>query len=168
MKSYINPKIEKAVKSKIHGLCLIAKDTILKNEVIAVKAGHILTLAEVEKLPFYDKHPELQITDKFFISPITDEEFLESMVYINHSCEPNIGMLGNIVGIAMRDIKKGEELVQDYATIDAREYKFKCHCGSNNCRGLITGNDWKIVNLQKKYEGYFSSYIAEKIRKEKL
>jgi hypothetical protein len=36
-------------------------------------------------------------------------------------------------------------------------------CGSPNCRGLITEEDWKIPELQKKYDGYFSWYLQEKI-----
>jgi uncharacterized protein len=164
MKSYVNPKVKKGSKSKIHGSGLLAKETIFKGEVIGVKAGHILLLEELQKLPFFNRHPELQITETLFLSPITEEEFLESMMYVNHGCEPNIGMMGNIVSVAMRDINKGEELVLDYATINSRDYEFTCSCGSSNCRKIIRGTDWQIPELQEKYGNYFSSYIIEKIK----
>jgi hypothetical protein len=52
----------------------------------------------------------------------------------------------------MRDIKKDEE------------YSFKCTCGSSNCRGVVTGFDWKIKELQDKYYDYFAAYLKEKNR----
>ena len=52
--------------------------------------------------------------------------------------------------------KKDEELTVDYAFIDNEEYSFECACGSSNCRGTITGYDWKIKQLQEKYYDYFA------------
>ena len=40
------------------------------------------------------------------------------MLFINHSCEPNVGFAGNTVLVAMRDISPGEELTTDYALFD--------------------------------------------------
>ena len=40
------------------------------------------------------------------------------MLFINHSCEPNVGFAGDIVLVAMRDISPGEELTTDYALFD--------------------------------------------------
>jgi len=40
------------------------------------------------------------------------------MLFINHSCEPNVGFAGNTVLVAMRDISPGEELTSDYALFD--------------------------------------------------
>ena len=46
---------------------------------------------------------------------------------INHSCEPNCGLLGQMLLVAMRDIARGEELCFDYATCDASDYdEFRC------------------------------------------
>ena len=36
-------------------------------------------------------------------------------------------------------------------------------CGTPSCRGLITGGDWKLPELQERYAGFFSSYITRKI-----
>lgn len=44
---------------------------------------------------------------------------------------------------------KDEELTVDYAFIDNEDYSFKCTCGSTNCRGTITGFDWKIKEFKK-------------------
>lgn len=57
----------------------------------------------------------------------------------NHSCEPNCAYDGLNV-VALRKIKKGEELTLDYAQfLDKNMEPFHCNCGSPNCRGLIMG-----------------------------
>ena len=37
------------------------------------------------------------------------------MMRVNHSCEPNVGMGGNVLLVSMRDIAAGEELTIDHA-----------------------------------------------------
>ena len=76
-------------------------------------------------------------------------------------------MHGEITFVAMRDIEKDEELTVDYAFIDNEDYAFKCTCGSPDCRGTITGYDWKIKELQEKYYDYFAQYLKDKINEER-
>ncbi len=64
----------------------------------------------------------------------------------------------------------GEEITLDYGMVlyqskYAKRYKIKCKCDAKNCRGFITDNDWKIPELQKRYDGYFQWYLQEKINK---
>lgn len=87
------------------------------------------------------------------------------MIFSNHSCEPNIGVQGQIVFVALRDIEAGEELTHDWATTDDDTYEMDCKCGSPTCRGVITGQDWRRLDLQAKYAGYMSWYLMEKIRR---
>jgi D-alanine-D-alanine ligase len=56
----------------------------------------------------------------------------------NHSCEPNTQYEGLNV-VAIKPIKKGEELTLDYATfLDGEMESFVCNCGSVNCKKIIT------------------------------
>ena len=87
------------------------------------------------------------------------------MIYSNHSCEPNVGVAGQIVFVALRDVEAGEELTHDWATTDDDDYELECNCGAGVCRRVITGQDWRRKDLQEKYSGYFSSYLAEKIKR---
>ena len=67
--------------------------------------------------------------------------------------------------MALREIKAGEELMFDYAMTDGGPYdEFECYCGSSNCRKKITGADWKLPELWDIYEGYFSPYLARRIK----
>jgi len=43
-------------------------------------------------------------------------------------------------------------------------YEMECQCGSEACRKLITGADWRKLELQQKYDGYFSWFIQRRIR----
>ena len=97
------------------------------------------------------------------IAPVTGEEQEGSMLYSNHSCDPNIGMRGEITFVAMRDIRAGEELTHDWAMTDDDDYSVECKCGAPNCRGMLTGKDWQRPELQARFAGYFSVYLARKI-----
>ena len=66
---------------------------------------------------------------------------------------------------SIEDIEVGEELTFDYAMTDASKYdEFECACKKPNCRQKISGSDWQNLELQKKYENYFSSYISKLIK----
>ena len=60
---------------------------------------------------------------------------------INHSCDPNCGIRNENQLFALRDIKNGEELSYDYSTTVPKYkswWKMRCHCGSKNCRKIIS------------------------------
>src|SRR5438105_11001633 len=161
--SYCSPKTEMH-ESKIHGRRLFAMADIAKDEVAAVKGGHIVDRKTLhEKITPRLGPVEIQIDDDLFIAPVTDEERDVSMLYSNHSCDPNLGVRGEITFVAMRDIRAGEELTHDWATTDDDNYSLECKCGAPNCRKNLTGKDWQRPELQKRYAGYFSAYLARKI-----
>jgi hypothetical protein len=161
--SYLSPKTE-VRESRIHGRGLFARREIAKDEVVAVKGGHIVDGKTLrEKVTPRLGPVEIQIDDDLFIAPVTDEERELSMLYSNHSSDPNIGVRGEITFVAMRDIRSGEELTHDWAMTDDDDYCIECNCGAPNCRKTLTGKDWQRPDLQKRYAGYFSAYLAHKI-----
>jgi SET domain-containing protein len=162
--SYRSPKTE-VRESTIHGRGLFATAEIAKGEVVAVKGGHIVSREQLREQVTPRLGPaEIQIGDDLFIAPVTNEEREGSMIYSNHSCNANLGMRGEITFVAMRDIRAGEELTHDWATTDDDNYTVKCNCGAKNCRGTLTGKDWQRPELKERYAGYFSAYLAEKIK----
>jgi hypothetical protein len=161
--SYLSPKTE-VRESKIHGRGLFAIADIPKDEIVAVKGGHIVDRKTLrEKITPRLGPVEIQIDDDLFIAPVTDEERELSMLYSNHSCNANLGMRGEITFVAMRNIRAGEELTHDWAMTDDDDYSVECNCGAPNCRRILTGKDWQRPELQKRYAGYFSAYLARKI-----
>jgi hypothetical protein len=161
--SYLSPKA--AIKeSPIQGRGLFAQALIAKGEIVCIKGGHIFnreTLREAQKTL---GPAEIQIGENLFIGPLTEGEREGSMIFSNHSCDPNIGVQGQIVFVAMRDIPAGEELTHDWAMTDDDDDEMACNCGAPNCRKVITGQDWRRKDLQEKYVGYMSWYLMEKIK----
>ena len=60
--------------------------------------------------------------------------------FLNHSCQPNCRSTGFDLEIAVRDIQPGEELTDDYGSLNV-DYEFECRCGSPECRGTIRAAD---------------------------
>jgi uncharacterized protein len=158
--SYLNPKCE--ARDHANGGCgVFARDVINKNELVSLWGGRIVFKAELDpSMPRFTQRV-LQVDEDLYL--LTAEE-PEPNDCFNHSCNPNLGFFGQIGLVALRDIKAGEELVFDYAMSDGGPYdEFECCCGSLNCRKKITGNDWKLPELWKRYDNYFSPYLARRI-----
>ena len=149
--------------SPIEGRGLFARTAIAAGEIVAVKGGHVLSRAEWRALEPALGPADIQITEDLVIAPSTREQREGSMLFTNHSCDPNIALQGQIVFVAMRDIRAGEELTHDWATTDDDDYTMTCRCGSTRCRGTITGKDWMRKDLQDKYRGWFCWFLQRKI-----
>jgi len=160
--TYFSPKVEKRA-SLINGRGLFATAAIAKGEVVVVKGGYILTREQRDSIREELGPSEIQITEDLFIGPTTSAEREGGMMHLNHSCEPNLGVQGQVVFVARRDIVADEELTIDYAMTDDEPYEMECQCGSEACRKLITGADWRQTELQKKYDEYFSWFIQRRI-----
>jgi hypothetical protein len=163
--SYISPKaIVQA--SSIHGRGLFAIAPIAKGEIVCIKGGYILTRDVLSTMPEWYGRADIPIADDLYIGPFCQEEREGSMIFSNHSCEPNIGVQGQIVFVAMRDIAAGEELTHDWATTDDEDYRMECRCGAATCRKIVTEKDWQKPELQEKYTGYMSWYLAKRIQRQ--
>lgn len=162
MFSYLNPKCE--ARDHPEGGCgVFANDMIPNGELVSLWGGRIVRKDELDPSMLRFTQRVLQLDENLYI--LTAEE-KEPNDCFNHSCDPNLGFFGQIGLVALRDIGLGEELTFDYAMSDGGPYdEFECYCGSLNCRGKITGNDWKLPELWNKYKGYFSPYIARRIEK---
>ena len=129
--SYLSPKTEVG-ESPIHGRGLFAVADIAKNEVVAVKGGHIVDRETLQREITPTLGPvEIQIGDDLFITPVTQEERELSMLYSNHSCDANLGLHGEITFVAIRDIRAGEEVTHDWAMTDDDDYLVECKCGAS-------------------------------------
>jgi len=163
--SYISSKA--AVReSRIHGRGLFAIEPIAKGEIVCIKGGHIFNRDTLQQVQQSLGPAEIQIAEDLFIGPLSEQEREGSMIFSNHACEPNIGVRGQIVFVALRDIEAGEELTHDWATTDDDTYELECKCGAPTCRKIITGQDWRRKDLQEKYGGHMSWYLLEKLARE--
>lgn len=60
--------------------------------------------------------------------------------FFNHSCNANCLSVGYDFELAVRDILPGEELTDDYGTLNPGE-PFPCACASSACRGRVLPDD---------------------------
>lgn len=107
----------------------------------------------------------IQIADNFSLGPKAGEESGADMV--NHSCEPNLGFVGQVFLVTLRDVVPGEELCFDYAMClgGIKPYRFSCKCGTASCRKTVTHQDWTIPELQSRYAGHFQWYLQACIQR---
>jgi uncharacterized protein len=162
--SYLSSKTT-VKESPIHGRGLFAIAPIRQGEMVAIKGGYVFTRQKLQEIEKSLGPAEIPIADGFFIGPLSPHEREGGMIFSNHSCDPNLGVQGQIVFVALRGIEAGEELTHDWAMTDDDTYEMVCHCGALNCRGVVTGQDWRRKELQEKYGNYMSWYILEKIKK---
>jgi hypothetical protein len=60
--------------------------------------------------------------------------------FVNHSCNPTCRSAGYDFELAVRDIVPGEELTDDYGSLNL-EYDFNCSCGLPGCRRQVRPDD---------------------------
>jgi hypothetical protein len=160
--AYLSPKAV-VRESPIHGRGLFAREPIARGEIVAIKGGYVFDAATRRAVERELGPAEIAVADGFFIGPRLPDEREGGMIFSNHSCDPTIGVQGQIVFVALREVDAGEELTHDWATTDDDDGEMTCRCGAAACRGTVTGQDWRRPDLQEKYRGYFSWYLQRKI-----
>jgi len=129
MSSWFNPKTEKR-GSPIQGRGLFAHEAITAGEIVAVKGGAVMDSAAFARLRAEVSPAEIQVEDDLYIAPGSADEVEASLLCLNHSCDPNVGVRGQITFVAMRDVPAGAELTIDYAMIDGDpQERMTCACG---------------------------------------
>ena len=119
-------------ESTIHGKGIFALKDIKKGEIISIIKGprkFKINRSAKDALA----HPDwVGFKMHHWIDPIPPYK------YLNHSCNPNCGIKGKVETVALKNIKKGEEVVIDYSIIEGDvRWRMKCHCGQKNCRETI-------------------------------
>ena len=115
-------------KSKINGKGVFVKRDFKKGEIILRWNPKILNKLKAGKLTTKQKHYLYQEKNKYLLMQSPEK-------YVNHSCDANT-MVKNKYDIAIRNIKKGEEITSSYAKIN-----FKCKCGSKKCQDNLNTLD---------------------------
>lgn len=90
--------------------------------------------------------------------------------YLNHSCDPNIGIKGKVMMHALRPIKAHEELTIDYATIEGDERwqldgGVPCNCGATNCRKEVRSIQFLAEHIFNRYLPYIPHYFQRVYRR---
>lgn len=121
-------------KSRIHGKGIFANRDFKKGEIVTRwDKSNDLTRTEIRKLPKHLRNHICEIEGgKYIIQK-------KPYCYVNHSCKPNTKE-GKGFDIAIRNIKKGEEITSNYGKSYFGE-TIECECGSKSCKKKIFGID---------------------------
>jgi hypothetical protein len=159
--AYLTDKCEVRNRNVAGGRSVVARAVIEPGELVGVWSGRIVRGDELDALPEEIRRHTVQIEENLFLASISESEPPD---FINHSCEPNAGLDGQIAIVALRRILPGEEVTIDYAMCDGSPYdEFDCACGSSLCRGKVTGDNWRDPLLWERYAGHFSPYLQRRI-----
>lgn len=160
--SWIDPRVERR-RSEIEGFGTFASAPIRAGEVVFIFGGDLFTDEDIAGGKVL-KHSYIMVAEGQYLghsvkAGITVDDFL------NHSCRPNVWMLDEVTLVAMRDISAGEELAIDYVMYLEEDWTapWHCHCGTPDCRGQVSGQDWRRPELQARYRGHFSPFVEQKI-----
>lgn len=161
--AYLSPKLDAGPHDDKGGLGVYAKAPVRAGEVLVVWGGDVMNAEKFSELPIYVQQHSLQVEEDLYLVPDAVDEPAD---FVNHSCEPNAVLSGQITLVARRDIAVDEEICFDYAMSDGGPYdEFECACGAPNCRGRVTGNDWQRPELWERYAGHFSPYLQRRIER---
>jgi SET domain-containing protein len=161
--SFISPKLEVRPNPAKGGYGLFAAEPIQPDELLLVWGGGIFTYEAYLQVPESRRAHFVQVEEDLYLGNPDEPEAGD---YINHSCSPNAGLHGQIAVVAIGAIQPGAEICFDYAMSDGSPYdEFECGCGAPDCRGRVTGEDWKRADLQQRYAGYFSPYLQRRIER---
>lgn len=147
-------------KSKVQGRGVFAKKNIKKGETIFVAKGKIRNFFIQTK---QDSLNGEKISSRW--NGIGKNTWLVAsesspLYYTNHSCDPNTGIKGKVIFVAMMDIKKDEEITFDYSIAECDIYwEMKCKCGQKKCRKVIRSIQFLPKKIFKTYLPYIPTYF---------
>jgi len=114
-----------------HGLGLFAAANIAAGETILFFTGEVLGLDEVLASGIDESYP-LQV------GALTYLDLDSRSRVVNHSCAPNAGVRSDRILVALRDVRRDEEITYDYSTtMSERRWTMQCRCGEATCRGIV-------------------------------
>ena len=146
MKAY---KIKKSNIDK-KGRGLYTTRDIKEGERIIDYIGKIITKKQTEDSEKFDNAKPIYLFNLNKKYDLDGDVSWNTARLINHSCSNNCDYNGTglkLWVIAIKNIKKGEEITADYGFGYDEDYKqFPCNCGSKNCVGYIVreGSRWRI------------------------
>jgi hypothetical protein len=165
-RTWISPKLVHG-ESKIHYDGVLVTAPIAAGEKLMEFGGQLISKHDADEGPYRvrsiwavgeDAYLALPETD---LAPSLDEN-------LNHSCDPNAWLDGDVVLVARRDIAAGEEITLDQGTwnFDDEAYVWDrphCTCGAAHCRKTLTNDDWRLDTVRQRYRGHFHPFVQRMI-----
>ena len=149
-------KLYKIKKSNIdkNGRGLYATRDIKEGTRIIDYIGKIITKKQTEESQKFDNAKPIYLFNLNKKYDMDGDVSWNTARLINHSCSNNCDYNGTglkLWVVAIKDIKKSEEITADYGFgYDENFKQFKCKCGSKDCCGYILRAE-SIWRINKKF-----------------
>jgi len=144
-------KLYRIKKSNIDKRGLYASKNIKTGEKIIEYIGRLISKKDAETNSKFDNKKDIYLFNINEKWDLDGDYRWNTARLINHSCNPNCEVEGKGLKlwiVAIKDIKKGEELSYDYGFSYSKEdlKNFVCRCGSKKCCGYIVreSSRWRI------------------------
>ncbi len=145
-------------KSGIHGKGIFALKDFKKGETIFVARGKLIHFVVNSKKDSLFGPNWMSIKKNFWLDPNEDNP----LVFINHSCDANAGVKGSVTFVAIKHIKKGEEISVDYSTIELDPlWEMECECGSKDCRKAVKSIEFLPKKTYQHYQPFIPTYLSK-------
>jgi len=132
------------------GLGLFSGRPLKSGEIIFIAKGTIVHM-ETSAIKDPTTYPNaLGINSEMWLDPAPTNP----LRYMNHSCDPNMGIRGAVTFVALRDIGPDEHLTVDYSITEGDppwQLDSVCKCGSPLCRGIVRSIQHLPHELYLKY-----------------
>ncbi len=159
--NHMSPKLTVRLCSDKPGQGVFAVEPVEVGEVVAVWGGRIVPAEVAAALPPQTRRYVVQVEADQYLAPM---ERIDPAELINHCCQPNCGLQGQITLVALRRILPGEEITFDYAATDSSPFlEFECACVKQPCRNRVCADDWQRDEVQAVNHGHFSPYLQRRI-----
>lgn len=147
--------------SVVSGRGLVTTQRIEAGETVMEWGGTPYTRADLEagRVPAGSSY---SFVDEDLLLAVPDDDL---DYFVNHSCDPGVWMSGELTVVARRTLEPGDEITGDYALWEGDpDYVLEpCRCGSATCRGRVTGDDWRLPDVQRAYDGHFLPYLQRRV-----
>jgi uncharacterized protein len=153
-RSWINPSIERR-SSAIHGYGKFAISPIKTGEVIFI-FGRILLIDEDLETGKTAPHSVTNVEEGLYLDyPAETGNTIDD--YLNCSCDPNVWLQDEVTLVPRRDIASAV----DYSMYLPAGWKveWQCKCGTPLCHETVSGDDWQVPELHRRYNGHFAPFI---------
>lgn len=143
-------------ESRISGKGIFAVRPINKGEIVFIAKGRLVKFVVRSPKDLRIGPRWIGIGRHRWIDPSRNSP----LYFINHSCDPNTGINGRIMFVAMKDIERDEEVTFDYSIQDEDTFwKMQCCCKVEDCRGIIRSIQSLPRETFEKYLPYAPTYF---------
>ncbi len=145
-------------KSKIDGNGLFVNRNVKRGQFVSFLKGKVCKKENQSKEDSLDNPCWVGVGKNEWLDPAYPFKF------INHSCNPSVGIRGRVTLVALRDMKPGDEITFDYSIteIDPNWY-MNCKCGEKNCRKKIRSIQYLPKKILKRYFPFIPTYFRRSI-----